>query len=295
MNRKIYILLCPLLLCCSCIRDEVPACPALQVTLQVRDKNYANIADVPLEPRKDEDGAFRTFVPTLCYTLRSVPTGEVVDRTTGIVTLTDDTPTLRLSFCPCIPHGTYVLTVWGGLTDAGALAADRLSATLHPAADQGDDMYMATDTLVYDMQHNNQTVELRRVKGKLLVLVQNLPERFTCSEQTIGPVLGRVDAAFGYTDAANVRMRYERSGAQDLLTTALTAPSAGDQISSLSLKLYDNNRYENPETLINSLPVSMKRNELTAVNVVYGGQPGEHAIYLLVDGTWMPVHDMGLE
>ena len=64
--KIIYVL--PVAMCLlwsSCIRDTVPPCPPLQVTLTVKDKNYFNIDDavkLGLMERKAENLPFRDYV-----------------------------------------------------------------------------------------------------------------------------------------------------------------------------------------------------------------------------------------
>lgn len=74
MSKGIKILyVLPVTVCLlwsSCIRDSIPPCPPLQVTLTVKDKNYFNIDDavkLGLMERKAENLPFRDYVSTLYY------------------------------------------------------------------------------------------------------------------------------------------------------------------------------------------------------------------------------------
>ena len=100
----------------SCIRDEIEDCPPLHVNIAVKDKNYFNVDKVDMEERRAEDLAFREYVPTLFYMLRDAKTGEVEEEQ-GVFRVEGEAKTMKVDFCPCLPHGTYVLTVWGGMKD----------------------------------------------------------------------------------------------------------------------------------------------------------------------------------
>ena len=47
-----YLLLISAILFSSCIKEEIEPCPALQVSIAVKDKNYFNVDKVALEKRQ---------------------------------------------------------------------------------------------------------------------------------------------------------------------------------------------------------------------------------------------------
>ena len=54
----------------ACVREKLPDCPPMQVTLTVKDKNYFNIDDavkLGLAERKADDLPFRDYIHTLYY------------------------------------------------------------------------------------------------------------------------------------------------------------------------------------------------------------------------------------
>ena len=159
----------------SCIRDEIEDCPPLQVNIAVKDKNYFNVDKGDMEERRSEDLAFREYVPTLFYMLRDAKTGEVMEEH-GVFRVEGEAKTMKVDFCPCLPHGTYVLTVWGGMKDMTSLSEDRTALALHPEHAEGDDIYLVNDTLVYDAYRYDYTVEMERTKGKLIVEAEGLPQ-----------------------------------------------------------------------------------------------------------------------
>ena len=75
----------------------------------------------------------------------------------------------------------------------------------------------------------------------------------------------------------------------------MLSPSLDNSKSNISLEVAKDEQFVNYEELIKSLPIEMKRNELTVLKVIYDGEFGQHKIYLFVDGQWHLTHDMGLE
>lgn len=296
MRYRLYTVL--VILCCivsSCVREDIPDCPALQVTLTVKDKNYFNVDEIDLEHRADENLAFKDYVPTIYYVLRRVDNDEIVEKIGGVLKLSTDMKQIPISFCPCIPHGKYILTVWGGINDETPLGDDPTTLKLHIGNNEGRDIYMSTDTLVYDAWNNNKTIELERVKGKLLVKVEKLPSVISYSAKKIDNVYGAINSSFEYSEKTYVETQYHWGDEQEILTGTVLSPSLDNSKSNISLEVAKDEQFVNYEELIKSLPIEMKRNELTVLKVIYDGEFGQHKIYLFVDGQWHLTHDMGLE
>ena len=154
---------------------------------------------------------------------------------------------------------------------------------------------MSTDTLVYDAWNNNKTIELERVKGKLLVKVENLPSMISYSAKNIDNVYGAINSLFEYSEKTYVKTQYHWGDEQEILTGTVLSPSLDNSKSNISLGVAKDEQFVNYEELIKSLPIEMKRNELTVLKVIYDGEFGQHKIYLFVDGQWNLTHDMGLE
>lgn len=130
----------------SCVRDDIEACPPLQVNVTVKDKNYLNVDKATLNmanlnEKLPDDLAFRAYVPTLCYVLRDAATGKVMHEQ-AVFAVEGDAQQVPLTFPESLPHGKYVLTVWGGLDNADQLSADRLSLNLHAEQAPGADVFV---------------------------------------------------------------------------------------------------------------------------------------------------------
>lgn len=287
-----YILLLSLLLFSSCVRDEILPCPPLQVHIAVKDKNYFNVDKVELEERKSEDLALKAYVPTLYYQLRDIATGEVVEEQ-GVFEVTGDEKTFPITFCDCIPHGTYVLTVWGGLDDDTTLGDDPLTAILHAEKQEGADFYLTNDTLIYDAWKYDYTVEMERTKGKLIIQVENLPDDVNYSDKTVDGLFQNLNSGFNYADITEVYTEAEWSTSLKIATKTILAPSTKEKGSVVKAHFYDKPDRVTPILTPKAVSVTMKRNELTVLRYVYDGS--DFTIYVLVNDNWEEVHGMTID
>ena len=287
----LILLLAPALT--SCIRDEIEDCPPLQVNIAVKDKNYFNVDKVDMEERRSDDLAFREYVPTLFYMLRDAKTGEVMEEQ-GVFRVEGEGKTFQVEFCPCLPHGTYVLTVWGGMKDMTSLSEDRTALALHPEHAEGDDIYLVNDTLVYDAYRYDYTVEMERTKGKLIVEAEELEQGLEHSTMKADHIYERVDSGFSYSSDTYASMQYDWTG-QHVLTKTVLAPSLKRNGSTLSLQFYDSAQRLNPVLSPKDVRITMHRNELTVLRYVWNEEKADFEVYMLVNDNWEMVHGMEIE
>ncbi|MDE7436928.1 MAG: hypothetical protein K2M93_00435 [Muribaculaceae bacterium] len=294
---KIAILLFLSTVTVSCIRDELQECPPLRVNIAVKDKNYFNVDNVALEERKSENLPFREYVPTLFYTLRDLKTGEIVDES-DVINVKGDNQVYTADFCPCIPHGTYILTVWGGMKDMDSHNDDYTSMTFHPEHINGRDMYLVNDTLEYTPTKYDYTVEMERVKGKLIIQAENLPEGIEFSEKSVNNLFGGVNHKFEYSGTTHVATSQQWQG-NEVITKTILAPSISEKASKLEVRLHDGSLLSRSGDLsiIDAYQVSitMSRNKLTVVRYVWNQYKNDFDIYVLIDDNWEKVHGMQIE
>ncbi len=290
MNRLLCILAF-LAALSSCVRDDIPSCPNLSIQVDVKDKNYFNVHKVDLEEPRSEDLAFREYVPTVYYQLRVLETGELVMEH-ALSEVAGDEKTYHIQYCEKLPHGTYVLTVWGGMKDMASLDAARTSITLHPGGVEGDDVYMACDTLVYDAYHYDYTVEMERTKGKLLVQTDNLPQDIAWGDKTVSGLYGTVDNTFSYSDSTSVCAEWGRKTAGETVVKTMLSPSH-DEGAMLKVNFYDSPARAVPAAVPDDVKVTMRRNELTVLKYVY--DDGRFSVYILVNDNWEKVHGMVID
>lgn len=278
----------------SCIRDEIPPCPPLQIEIAVKDKNYFNVDKVELEEKLATDLPLRSYVPTLYYRLsRLMPDGSVVmAEEKGVFSVEGDDRNYPLTFDESLPHGTYIITVWGGLDDLSPLSDDRSSITFHPGNREGNDVYMTNDTVVYDAYNNFHTVELERTKGKLIVQSVGLPDDISIADKRIEGLYGIVRShKFLYSDRTEVGVSHKWQPAEEVVTKTVLAPSVGKNASLLHIDFFDDESRQNPVLSPEPIPITVNRNYLTVLKYVYEGD-GNFSIYILINDSWERVHGM---
>lgn len=288
-----YLLLAPLLLS-SCIRDELQPCPPLQVQLSVKDKNYFNVGSVPLETPKSESLAFSQYIPTLYYTLRDAVTGDIVEEQ-GVWSVAGNETALPITFCDCLPQGTYVLTVWGGLTDNSTLTDNSLTNIIHKNAQEGNDVYLVHDTLIYDLQHTNYTLDMERVTGKLLIQVENLPTDVLNASKSISKVYERVNHLFGYLNPLTVGKSDTWQPTTGIVLSTILAPSTGELASLLHMDFYKSTRDPSPDLTPKDVYITLKRNELTTLKYVYDDERRDFFIYMILNDEWELIHNLDID
>lgn len=277
----------------SCIREDIDPCPPLRVNIAVKDKNYFNVDNVDLEERKSTNLAFREYVPTLYYVLSDANTGEIVEEY-DVNDVEGDGSTVPVVFRESLPHGTYVLTVWGGLEENSPLGDDPSTIDFHPEQNEGRDIYLTKDTLVYDAYHYDYTVELERTKGKLIIQGENFPQGFEFSTKSVSNLFASTDVDFQYSGSTSVTTQSSWSGNSVVTKTVLT-PSISERASIVTLNIYDPTQSDSDILAPNNARITMRRNELTVLRYVWESEKNDFAIYLLVNDNWQLLHDMGID
>lgn len=293
-TRNILYMILTAAVLSSCVRDEIEPCPPLQVNITVKDKNYFNVDKVKLEERLPEDLAFREYIPTLHYMLRDAATGEVVEEQ-GVFPVEGDGKTFPITFCDCIPHGKYILTVWGGLDDISPLSDDRLSVGFHPENMEGHDIYLTNDTLVYDAWNYDYTVDMERTKGKLVIQAANLPGGIIQTEKSVSGLYGKLDSRFAYSGETSVHTEIPWDAPEEIVTKTVLSPSVRNDGSVLDLDFHGKTVKGTSTLLPKNVNITMKRNELTVLRYVYDDGTGDFTIYILVNDNWEVIHGMEID
>lgn len=279
----------------SCIRDEIEDCPPLQVNIAVKDKNYFNVDKVDMEERRSEDLAFREYVPTLFYMLRDAKTGEVMEEQ-GVFRVEGEGKTVPVEFCPCLPHGTYVLTVWGGMKDMTSLSEDRTALALHPEHAEGDDIYLVNDTLVYDAYRYDYTVEMERTKGKLIVEAEGLPQGIGRMTTDVDRLFGKVNSDFVYSGETHVSNTSAVTADQKVRMSSIMAPSVSSGTSLVDVSFTRKDGAS--DTLLPKpadVKINMERNRITMLKYVFNPDADKFTIYIKVNDNWEEIHGMILD
>ena len=261
----------------------------------MKDKNYFNVDNVDMEERRSDSLAFREYVPTLLYILRDAETGEVVEEQ-GVFPVEGDGKTVPVDFCPCLPHGKYILTVWGGLDDLSQLSPDHLSLEFHRDRQQGGDVYLVSDTLLYDAYNYDYRVELERTKGKLIVQAENLPDKYSLLSLDVDNLFGRVNSNFQNSERASVCHKQDINAEANVRADVLLAPSIRERGSVLDVNFLKqvpggDDKWLSPD----DVGITMFRNELTVLRYVWDADKNGFTMYMLVNDNWEQVHGMEID
>lgn len=289
------LLLLSVPLLASCIRDQLDDCPPLRVEIGVKDKNYFNVDKVDMEEQRSDSLAFRQYVPTLFYMLRDAATGDVVEEQ-GVFPVEGDGKTVPVDFCPCLPHGKYILTVWGGLDDLSQLSPDHLSLELHRDRQQGDDVYLVSDTLLYDAYRYDYRVELERTKGKLIVQAEDMPGSYNLVYIDVDGLDGKVNSNFKYSGETDVRDKVSIPLKPKVSTSTLLAPSVKENGSVLDVDFtHSTPSSDDMQLSPDDVRITMRRNMITVLRYVWDEQKKHFVVYMLVDDNWEQVHGMEID
>lgn len=279
----------------SCIRDQLDDCPPLRVEIGVKDKNYFNVDKVDMEEQLSDSLAFRQYVPTLFYMLRDAATGDVVEEQ-GVFPVEGDGKTVPVDFCPCLPHGKYILTVWGGLDDLSHLSPDHLSLELHRDRQQGGDVYLVSDTLLYDAYNYDYRVELERTKGKLIVQAEDMPGSYNLVYIDVDGLDGKVNSNFKYSGETDVYDKVSIPLKPEVSTSTLLAPSVKENGSVLDVDFTHSTPSSNDMELSpDDVRITMRRNMITVLRYVWDADKNGFTVYMLVNDNWEQVHGMEID
>ena len=300
MIRKPLILLILAAALGACVREDIQPCPPLQVMINIGDRNYDNIDEVVasgLDTKRGDDEPFKAFVSTLYYVVEDYATGEVVVERFLQQVDGDDMQIACEGIPEELPFGKYIVTAWGNLPDKEVLdeAGGVRTSVLHPGNVEGYDLYMACDTLDYDYDRGTHRLDLRRVKGKLLIEAINLPAEVRWSDKTIDNVAGSINSRFEYGEATTVKTLHEWDGEPRVLTDTYVAPSTEGGNSTLDVNFYDDASRQNPVCEPAPLQLSFDRNRIEVVRYDYVDETGTFEMYIWVDSRWENIHDLVID
>ncbi len=308
MTRKhtltLLLLTALLTLSTACIRVEYDDCPPLRLQVVVKDKNYYNVNKVDLEDARPEDLPFRDYVPNLTYTVRNASTGETVAEKT-LFDVPEDITTYEILLPEDLPFGDYVVDVWGGISNDEPLAA--IGLPLHPDGIVGGDPYHVHQSLTYDYRHASYTLEMERVKGKLIIETEHLPTVATQSDNSITQIRSLCAPDFVYSGSQKLTRHSDwteqsivdgaaQGTAEYRVWKTILAPSTADKATVLKLNFKDNAGTILERVLPKDVNITMHRNSLTVLRYVWAWIPDEQQygwiIYILINDNWEVYHEM---
>lgn len=312
MSKGIKILyVLPVAVCLlwsSCIRDSIPPCPPLQVTLTVKDKNYFNIDDavkLGLMERKAENLPFRDYVSTLYYIVHDAEGKVVAEQKNALVDNDDQTQLITLP--ESLPYGKYTLTVWGNMKSDEPLGEDATTAEMEAVGAAANDIYLASATFDYRYGNEEHLLAMKRTKGDLLIKAEGIPDNIDFSTKDIQDIYNFVDNGFQYSTLTDIHTELDwQEIRSEIKSETLMCPSPSYEGSTLSVMFIDKSAAGSqgraayyPTLEPQDVNITMGRNEITILKYVYvdegGSGEGDFEIYLRVNDNWELLHDMELD
>lgn len=312
MSKGIKILyVLPVAVCLlwsSCIRDSIPPCPPLQVTLTVKDKNYFNIDDavkLGLMERKAENLPFRDYVSTLYYIVHDAKGKVVAEQKNTLVDNDDQTQLITLP--ESLPYGKYTLTVWGNMKSDEPLGEDATTAEMEAVGAAANDIYLASATFDYRYGNEEHLLAMERTKGDLLIKAEGIPDNIDFSTKDIQDIYNFVDNGFQYSTLTDIHTELDwQEIRSEIKSETLMCPSPSYEGSTLSVMFIDKSAAGSqgratyyPTLEPQDVNITMGRNEITILKYVYvdegGSGEGDFEIYLRVNDNWELLHDMELD
>ena len=296
------------LLWSSCIRDSIPPCPPLQVTLTVKDKNYFNIDDavkLGLMERKAENLPFRDYVSTLYYIVHDAEGKVVAEQKNTLVDNDDQTQLITLP--ESLPYGKYTLTVWGNMNSDVPLGEDASTAELEDVCAAAYDIYLASATFDYRYGNEEHLLAMERTKGDLLIKAEGIPDNIDFSTKDIQDIYNFVDNGFQYSTLTDIHTELDwQEIRSEIKSETLMCPSPSYEGSTLSVMFIDKSAAGtqgratyHPTLAPQDVNITMGRNEITILKYVYvdegGSGEGDFEIYLRVNDNWELLHGMELD
>lgn len=312
MSRGIKILyVLPVAVCLlwsSCIRDSIPPCPPLQVTLTVKDKNYFNIDDavkLGLMERKAENLPFCDYVSTLYYIVHDAEGKVVAEQKNALVD--NDNQTQLITLPESLPYGKYTLTVWGNMKSDEPLGEDATTAEMEAVGAAANDIYLASATFDYRYGNEEHLLAMERTKGDLLIKAEGIPDNIDFSTKDIQDIYNFVDNGFQYSTLTDIHTELDwQEIRSEIKSETLMCPSPSYEGSTLSVMFIDKSAAGSqgraayyPTLEPQDVNITMGRNEITILKYVYvdegGSGEGDFEIYLRVNDNWELLHGMELD
>lgn len=286
MGRIVYFLhaIGMLFLFSSCIKENMDDCVITHtVKVYVKDKNYSNIESVFQLVKKDEKLPYRAFVGTVYYQLRDIKTGQIVEEKLDN-SLSDSDQFYTINFNN-IPQGDYNLTVWGNIQ------SETTTGILHNNGNELTDMYVANKNISFTSETFSDLLMLERAKGDLLLLCSNFPSGITQVEQKITSLYDAVDPSLKYAGNTTVL----KTGSIKPLIETVLAPSVAGGSSKLHLRFFSATTGDaSKELVVPEIPLAMKRNQITAVEVNYNKITGVLEIWTYINDEWTMIHQLDI-
>lgn len=285
----------------SCIRDRIPECPPMQLTVSIEDRNYFNIDDavkLGMAERKADDLPFREYVSTLYYIIRDSRGNIVAEQKNKEVD--NDSLTQTILLPSSLPYGKYSITVWGNMTSEEPLSGNADAAGMEISGAAANDIYLASADFYYQYGSEHYTVMMRRTKGNLMIKAEGIPDNIDFSVKLIENIYSMVTKDFTYAGSTDIRTELGWDVRNEIQTQTLMCPSPYYDGTRLSVIFMDSSTVRGTDsngTVIQpkDVNITMSRNQITIMRYLYDSVSDDFTISVYMDDGWVTIHEMGIE
>lgn len=294
-NKIIPLALFSLAICLSsCLKEHGrDKCPSnYYAIIEVTDKNYSNVADIPGQTPRDENLPFIQYVSNLSYHLYNKNSEKVISIAPEAIS--DSTQKTVNLFFPDIEDGNYSLRVFGNIEQAPELRNGLSVYQLHPNKQESTDVYIAESDLDLSPGASPQHIKLQRAKGYLSIQIDGLPDTVGMVGLRLGPVYGEIDQNLNYGVETEVEKKFTSLQYPSTTLSLYGAPSPAGKNSTLQLALYRTVQSTVPFAYLPDIAINMKRNQITALQIEYKPEGGVE-IWIYTEGGWIKLHELDLQ
>lgn len=291
----------------GCVRDSLPECPPLQISISVKDKNYFNIDDavkLGLAERKADNLPFREYVHTLYYIIHDEEGNVVLEQRNAQVANDEQIQVITLP--SDLPYGKYTVTAWGNMESEEPLGDDATDAEMEAVGAASNDIYLTSGVVDYRYGNEQYTLQMERTKGNLLIKAEGIPDNIDFSTKNIEDIYGRVDASFQYSTLTDIHTELEWEVQNEIQSQTLMCPSPSYEGTTLGVSFIDRSAVEDrqsssravttrPMLTPEDVHITMGRNEITILKYVYDDSEDDFDIFVRVDDRWEEIHSMEID
>lgn len=296
MNLLNYISITSLTLllnviCISCIKQSREECsPTYRGIVTVKDKNYSNATEIPSYLLRDEQAPLSQFVQRLSYEFTQANTGKLIDSLSYLL-IPETGQTYTINF-PDLTPGKYISHIQGNASLPVTGTNNIPVYDLHPSSQEGEDIYLFQDTILFNSEKTEITLPLTRTKGALFIQIENLPDSVRKITETIEHIYQHITKDAVYSGETTVEKTFTDNLHPVASLLTLVAPTVANKQSALHLALYGPHG-DTPFMFISDIPLTIRRNEITAFKFNFIPEGGIE-IWVISNGSWNKSHDLNV-
>lgn len=267
----------------SCIHEN--DCPEGSAILKVADKNFSNVQDIEQAVPISEDLPMRSYVNSLDLLWQN--TDNATDGQEPVVlNAGEKAPVLDLSG---FKKGSYNFFIASGNTVAeGTVDMNTDKIELHPDNAEHKDLYSGNASFSVPLT-TTEVIYMYRLKGKLLIVFDNLPAEITDIDVTAENVSKTATKELTYEGTTSVNKSFVKSAAG--IGEFLLAPSAASGLTKLTIVLKNGTT---TVATISNATVQMERNKLTVIKPTYNPDTDKWEIEVLINGEWEQITNLDI-